>query len=98
MYKAAVKLKFSKIDQENLYYKVENWKSDNPEDQFYFRGYGEIKQIPDLVDNEANPDGHSDNIEDDPNVNFLTCKIYRFYFNMQHLNCILQNNVHKRFH
>ncbi|XP_065677334.1 uncharacterized protein LOC101241125 [Hydra vulgaris] len=42
MYKAATKLKFSKLDQENLQQKVEEWRNKYPRDKFYYRGYGEV--------------------------------------------------------
>ena len=40
MYIARMKLRFSKIDQENLFHKVSEWKKEHPEDNFYFRPYG----------------------------------------------------------
>ena len=54
MYKATIKLKFAKMDQENLYHKVEEWKKTDPDDHFYFRGYGEeIKQMQPDIETEA---------------------------------------------
>ena len=44
MYIAAVKLKFSKIDQENLELKVKEWQKQSPNDNFFFRGYGSIHE------------------------------------------------------
>ena len=41
MYKATVKHKFSKLDQANLDLKVQEWKQQGPNDNFFFRGYGE---------------------------------------------------------
>ena len=41
MYKATVKHKFSKLDQTNLDLKVQDWKEQQPNDNFFFRGYGE---------------------------------------------------------
>ena len=41
MYKAAVKHKFSKLDQANLELKVQEWKQQQPNDNFFFRDYGE---------------------------------------------------------
>ena len=41
MYKAAVKQKFSKPDQANLDLKVQERKQQQPNDNFFFRGYGE---------------------------------------------------------
>ena len=52
MYKATVKLKFSKMDQENLYYKVEEWKEQSPQDNFHFRGYGQLAKEEMELDNE----------------------------------------------
>ena len=42
MYIAAVKLKFSKTDQENLELKVKEWQKQSLNDNFFFRGYGSI--------------------------------------------------------
>ena len=42
MYIAATKLRLSKLDQENLALKVEEWKTQNPNDMIYYRGYGEV--------------------------------------------------------
>ena len=41
MYKAAVHLRFSKIDQANLDMKILEWKRESPNDDFFFRGYGQ---------------------------------------------------------
>jgi len=41
MYKSRMKSIFSKIDQENLYEKMKEWKMQTPDDNFYFREYGE---------------------------------------------------------
>ena len=38
IYKATVKHKFSKLDQD---LKVQEWKQQGPNDNFFFRGYGE---------------------------------------------------------
>ena len=37
MYRASVKKLLSKVDQENLQRKIENWREEHPEDSFYFR-------------------------------------------------------------
>ena len=42
MYRYGGNLKLSKFDQDNMAKQVEKWKIDNPEDNFFFRGYGEI--------------------------------------------------------
>lgn len=39
MYRATVKLRLSKIDQENLHMKIEEWKKSAPNDSFHFRSY-----------------------------------------------------------
>ena len=44
MYIAAVKLTFSKIDQENLELKVKEWVKQSPNDNFFFRRYGSIHE------------------------------------------------------
>ena len=56
MYQATVRLRFSKIDQNNLACKIEEWKKEYPQDKFFFRGYGEI------VDEEP-PDNSEDEIK-----------------------------------
>ena len=48
MYKAAVKHKFSKLDQANIDLKVQERKQQQPNDNFFFRCYGER-----LADDEA---------------------------------------------
>lgn len=48
MYRATMKHRFSKVDQENEAEKVIHWKASSPEDFFYFRPYGEA------------PPGHTD--------------------------------------
>ena len=40
MYKAAVKLHFSKLDQANVDIKIQQWKKELPNDKFYFCDYG----------------------------------------------------------
>lgn len=40
MYKAAVKLRFAKLDQANLDIKIQEWKKQYPNDNFFFRSYG----------------------------------------------------------
>ena len=44
MYIAAVKLKFSKKDQENLELKFRGWQKQLPNDNSFFRGYGSIHE------------------------------------------------------
>ena len=46
MYRASVKLPFSKIDQENLSMKVDIWKKEKAKDTFYFRPYGNDQHLP----------------------------------------------------
>ena len=41
MYEAAVKHKFSKLDQANLDLKIQEWKQQQPNDNFFFRDYRE---------------------------------------------------------
>ena len=40
LYRSRKKLIFSKIDQENLFQKIKEWKMLMPEDSIYFREYG----------------------------------------------------------
>lgn len=44
IYKAVVKERFSKFDQEDLQRKVELWKTKSPEDHFLFRPYAEFAE------------------------------------------------------
>ena len=44
MYNAATKLKLSKLDQENLALKIEEWKIQYSDDEIFFRGYGELAE------------------------------------------------------
>jgi len=37
MYRASLQMRHSKIDQENLYFKIEDWKKESPQDMFYLR-------------------------------------------------------------
>lgn len=48
MYQATVKLRLSKIDQENVTSSLEKWRKENPEDNFFFRPY------------ELNPNGNDE--------------------------------------
>ena len=54
MYRASIKNRFSKIDQENVADKIAQWQSTNPEDFFYFRPYGEATP--------KNTEGHSEEV------------------------------------
>ncbi|XP_066925584.1 uncharacterized protein [Clytia hemisphaerica] len=40
VYRAAMKLRFSKVDQEELDHRVKEWKKEQPEDSFFYRRYG----------------------------------------------------------
>ena len=54
MYKATVKHKFSKLDQANLDLKVQEWKQQQPNDNFFFRGYGEkLADDEEVIDTEC---------------------------------------------
>ena len=46
MYRASVKLQFSKIDHENLSMKVDIWRKEKVNDTFYFQPYGNDQQLP----------------------------------------------------
>ena len=46
MYRASVKLRFSKISQENLSMKVDIWRKEKVKDTFYFRPYGNDQHLP----------------------------------------------------
>ena len=49
MYKASVKLKFSKIDQENLEIQVDEWSKQRPNDNFFFEVMGKKSMLPLLL-------------------------------------------------
>ena len=38
-----VKDRFSKVDQKNLSDTIEKWRSEKPDEKFFFRGYGDDK-------------------------------------------------------
>ena len=44
MYRYGGKLKLAKFDQDNMLLLVNKWKSEKPDDKFYFRGYGEVNK------------------------------------------------------
>ena len=44
MYNAATKLRLSGLDQGNLPLKIEEWKIQYPDDEIFFRGYGELAE------------------------------------------------------
>ena len=44
MYNAATKLRLSELDQGNLPLKIEEWKIQYPNDEIFFRGYGELAE------------------------------------------------------
>ena len=46
MYRASVKLRFSKIDQENLSMKVDIWTKKEVKDTSYLRPYGNDRHLP----------------------------------------------------
>ena len=58
MYAATVKYRFSKIDQEQLEYRVGEWKKENPSDSFFFRPY--VKD----ADYEERQEGNSHDVDD----------------------------------
>lgn len=67
MYKAAVKLRFSKIDQANLEKNISQWKDQNPDDFFFYRGYGRRtnNDDADTGDGDDNDELDIDNDDDD---------------------------------
>ena len=44
MYNTATKLRLSKLDQKNLALKIEEWKIQYPDNEIFFRGYGELAE------------------------------------------------------
>ena len=59
MYRASIKLKFSKLDQKNLEEKVKEWRQQCPSDMFFFRGYEEVVD----EDNMGSVNGMESDIE-----------------------------------
>ena len=54
MYKATVKRKLSKLYQANLDLKVQEWKEQQPNDNFFFRGDGEkLADDEEVIDTEC---------------------------------------------
>ena len=58
MHKAVTKLRRSKIDQENLSMKIKDWERQYPEDNIFFRGYGQTEEEDESTENEDNLDGN----------------------------------------
>ena len=57
MYRAVVRFRHSKIDQENLESKIMEWKAEVPDDNFFFRTYvKEADEIPNPTPYDANED------------------------------------------
>lgn len=57
MYRAVVRFRHSKIDQENLESKIMEWKAEVPDDNFFFRPYvKEADEIPNPTPYDANED------------------------------------------
>ena len=44
MYIATMKIRFSKLDQENLAMKIQEWEKQYPSDKIFFRGYGNVTE------------------------------------------------------
>lgn len=63
MYRATIKHRFSKIDQENVAGKVIHWKASSPEDFIYFQPYGDVSS--------ATTDGEDHTKEQDPSTLLL---------------------------
>ena len=60
---SASKLRFSKLDQENLLLKVEEWKKQFPDEEIFFRGYGEKDENELIVDNNGSDDDDAEDIK-----------------------------------
>ena len=77
MYNATAKLRMSKVDQENLAIKIENWEKSNSEDSFYFRAYGDKAKS---VDHKWRPfyNGHGDNISGVSMFFHFVCRYMKF--------------------
>lgn len=74
MYIAAVKLRFAKLDQENLALKVDQWKKDYPADKFYFRGYGSR-----IVKENVAEEKTTDDVDTDKNDEIKVCKFLNWF-------------------
>ena len=77
MYNATAKLRMSKVYQENLAIKIENWEKSNSEDSFYFRTYGH-KTI--SVDHKRQTfyNEHGDNISGVSMFSHFVCRYMKF--------------------
>ena len=75
MHIATVKLKFLKIDQENLELKFKEWQKQSPNDNFFFRGYGSIHERSLEPDKLGTDDKGSDEVR--------VSSIFETYFNIR---------------
>ena len=77
IYNATAKLRMSKVDQENVAMKIENWKKSNPEDLFYFRAYGDKTTS---IDHKWRPfyNEHSGNISGVSMFFHFVCRYMKF--------------------
>ena len=64
MYKASVKLRFAKLDQANLDMKIQDWQRQFPNDNFYFRSYGQ------KVEDQELDEEYVQDIEDEIKVQY----------------------------
>jgi hypothetical protein len=64
IYKAVVKERFSKFDQEDTRRKVEIWKLKSPDDNFMFRPYAEFAQCPEKLGDDSSNEGEEDDAEE----------------------------------
>ena len=63
IYIASAKLRLSKLDQENLYLKIQQWKTQCPNDEIYFRGYGNVINEDLQINDESKYDGDEDEVK-----------------------------------
>ena len=69
MYIAAMKTRFSKLDQQNLAMKIQAWEKQHPSDKIFYRGYGDVIEESNQEYDEADTENQR-NFPDDIRVGF----------------------------
>ena len=64
MYIAAMKARFSKLDQENLAMKIQIWEKQHPSDKIFFREYGNIIEVNNQEYGETDTENQKDFSDD----------------------------------
>ena len=58
MYIAAMKTRFTKLDQENLALKIKVWEKQYPSSKIFFRGYGNVTEENNQEYDKADTESH----------------------------------------